>query len=29
MYSLSDALNVVLLNDHVQVQIEKTEQNTC
>lgn len=27
MYSLSDALNVVLLD--VQVQIEKTEQNTC
>lgn len=29
MYSLSDALNVVLLDGHVQVQIEKTEQNTC
>lgn len=27
MYSLSDALNVVLLD--VQVQIEKTEQKTC
>lgn len=27
MYSLSDALNVVVLD--VQVQIEKTEQNTC
>lgn len=29
MYNLSDALSVVLLDVHVQVQIEKTEQKTC